>query len=197
MCEEKGETVQMEGLDIIWYGSWWACKNWVLEIKLSNPFISHSITPQVFPSGSFLSQLSFAMIWRWKAKKTKLEFIFKSLWKSNFSLTSTFPSQWFIVSILWPWLRMRNVRPDKLLRRNVMLYYNVVYVQQCGRQMGAPDIWVVQHNLPPARNVCICKMTKPSNMNDPLFLHAGGSTNIIIPIRFNRSSCVSIGPCFD
>ena len=87
-------------------------------------------------------------------------------------------------------LQMRNAPTDKLLRHNVMLY---VTLPCCGRQMGAQEIWVVQHNLLPARNVC--KMTESSNMNDPLFQQRI-DFNIIILIHFD-CSCVSIGLCFD
>ena len=158
------------------------------EIKLSNPFISQSITPQVFPRGSFLDP-NFPLQ-SFEGEKVPKRPIFKSLWKSNFSLTSTFPSQWFIVSILQPWLRMRNARTDKLLRHNVMLYNVVLADKWLLWRRGWSNIIFTLPGM-----YVYAKWQRHQIWMTPCSL-SGGSTNLIILIRLDRS-CVSIGACFD
>ena len=158
-------------------------------LKLSNPFISHSITPQVFPRGSFLSQLSFAIIWRWVDKNCTQNHFQISVEVKFFSDIN------FSISMIYRFnslalLRMRNAPTDKLLRHNVMLCV------QCYHAVA--DKWVLRRSGWSNIIFSLPGMYAKWQSHQIWMIPCSSriDSNIIILIRFDRS-CVSIGPCFD
>ena len=182
----------MEGLDIIWYGSWWACRNWVLSAKTvkSLHFTQHyasSLSKGISPIPTFLCN-------NLKVKGQKDQ----TCTRSHFQIfveVEFFSDINFSISMIYCFnslalLQKRNAPTDKLLRHNVMLYVQ--------RYHAVADKWVLRRSGWSNIIFSLPGMYAKWHSHQIWMIPCSSriDSNIIILIRFDRS-CVSIGPCFD